>query len=109
LTIGSLVKTSNCRRSAHAAPRCARAIARADADYDRRASQELTRFAGEENVNDLPKIFLWWSNAYLRKHLEAFGRILLPRGFEQSHAALRQARLDRLRQLASRALARLRN
>lgn len=41
--------------------------------YARRVEQEVSRFAEEEVVNDLPPIFHYWSNTYLRPHLEAFG------------------------------------
>lgn len=41
--------------------------------YAQRVQQEVSRFAEEEVVNNLPPIFHYWSNTYLRKHLEAFG------------------------------------
>jgi SAM-dependent methyltransferase len=44
-----------------------------DADYARRAEQEIARFSGELDVNALPAIFHYWSNAYLRPQLQAFG------------------------------------
>lgn len=44
-----------------------------DADYARRAEQEITRFSAELDVNALPAIFHYWSDTYLRPQLEAFG------------------------------------
>lgn len=44
-----------------------------DSDYDARKRQELERFTQEIDVNDLPPIFHYWSNAYLRPLLESFG------------------------------------
>lgn len=41
--------------------------------YDRRVQQEVSRFAEEEVINDLPPIFHYWSNTYLRPQLESFG------------------------------------
>jgi 2-polyprenyl-3-methyl-5-hydroxy-6-metoxy-1,4-benzoquinol methylase len=41
--------------------------------YENRARQEIDRFAQEEVVNDLPPIFHYWSNKYLRPRLETFG------------------------------------
>ena len=41
--------------------------------YEARARQEVERFAQEEVVNDLPPIFHYWSNKYLRPRLETFG------------------------------------
>lgn len=42
-------------------------------DYEGRVKQEVTRFAGEEVINDLPGIFHYWSNKYLRPLMEEFG------------------------------------
>lgn len=42
-------------------------------DYEGRVKQEVTRFTGEEVVNDLPGIFHYWSNKYLRPLMEEFG------------------------------------
>lgn len=41
--------------------------------YDDRVSQEVARFSTEEVIDDLPPIFSYWSNTYLRPHLEHFG------------------------------------
>ena len=41
--------------------------------YEWRALQEVSRFSEEENVNDLPAIFNYWSNAHLRLRFEEFG------------------------------------
>lgn len=45
----------------------------ADRDYVGRVRQEVTRFAKQEIVNDLPLIFHYWSNRYLRPLQERFG------------------------------------
>lgn len=42
-------------------------------DYDTRASLEVARFAQDEAVHDLPPVFHYWSNTYLRPQLEIFG------------------------------------
>lgn len=42
-------------------------------DYRNRVEQESQRFAKEVDVNDLPPIFHYWSNTYLRPMLEDFG------------------------------------
>lgn len=42
-------------------------------DYGTRLRQERERFAQEVDVNDLPPIFHYWSNTYLRPLLESFG------------------------------------
>ena len=42
-------------------------------DYARKLAEESSRFAKEVNVNDLPPIFHYWSNTYLRPALESFG------------------------------------
>lgn len=42
-------------------------------DYQRRAVEEAERFTKELNVNALPEIFHYWSNAYVRPRLESFG------------------------------------
>lgn len=42
-------------------------------EYENRVRQEVTRFAAEEVINDLPSIFDYWSNTYLRPVLESFG------------------------------------
>lgn len=39
----------------------------------RRAREETDRFAQDEDVHDLPPIFHYWSNTYLRPRLESFG------------------------------------
>ncbi|HEX6833456.1 MAG TPA: class I SAM-dependent methyltransferase [Rudaea sp.] len=44
-----------------------------DGDYARRIAQEQTIFAQQEEVNDLPAIFHYWSDKYLRPKLEEFG------------------------------------
>ncbi len=44
-----------------------------DADYARRAEQEIVRFSAELDVNALPAMFHYWSNTYLRPQLQAFG------------------------------------
>lgn len=41
--------------------------------YDERVRQEVARFSGGEVINDLPPIFSYWSNTYLRPRLEHFG------------------------------------
>ena len=42
-------------------------------EYGTRVQQEIARFAEEEVVNNLPRIFDYWSNKYLRPQLESFG------------------------------------
>lgn len=42
-------------------------------DYVARIQEETSRFAAETVVNDLPPIFHYWSNTYLRPRLEEFG------------------------------------
>lgn len=60
--------------------------------YEGRIQQEISRFAAEEIVNDLPPIFHYWSNTYLRPKLEAFGfscpEDFFARRIERQHAAL---------------------
>lgn len=41
--------------------------------YRGRVADEVARFAACENVHDLPPIFHYWSNRYLRPTLETFG------------------------------------
>ena len=41
--------------------------------YAARMAQETSIFAGQEEVHDLPPIFHYWSNRYLRPKLETFG------------------------------------
>lgn len=43
------------------------------ADYEGQVQEEVSRFAEDENVHDLPGIFHYWSNTYLRPRLETFG------------------------------------
>lgn len=42
-------------------------------EYAARIAQETSRFSAELDVNALPDIFHYWSNAYLRPMLEQFG------------------------------------
>jgi SAM-dependent methyltransferase len=44
-----------------------------DGGYARRLREEAERFAQVHDVNDLPPIFHYWSNRYLRPMLETFG------------------------------------
>jgi SAM-dependent methyltransferase len=41
--------------------------------YDRQLAQELSRFETDVNVHDLPRIFHYWSNRYLRPKFESLG------------------------------------
>ncbi len=41
--------------------------------YESRINTELTNFKHDEIVHDLPAIFHYWSNTYLRPKIEAFG------------------------------------
>lgn len=41
--------------------------------YDRQLAQEIARFEADVNVHDLPPIFHYWSNRYLRPKLESLG------------------------------------
>lgn len=45
----------------------------ADLDHAARIAQETARFADEVEVHDLPPIFHYWSDRYLRPKLEYFG------------------------------------
>lgn len=45
----------------------------ARSDYARRVAQESERFAIETNIHDLPPIFHYWSNKFLRPMIESFG------------------------------------
>lgn len=56
-----------------AAPAPVPATSAAGDDYAQRVRQEVDRFALDEAVNELPRIFHYWSNTYLRPQLEAFG------------------------------------
>ncbi len=42
-------------------------------DYAARVAREQAIFAGQEEVHDLPGIFHYWSNTWLRPQLELFG------------------------------------
>lgn len=42
-------------------------------DYADRLAREQAIFAGQEEVHDLPSIFHYWSNTWLRPQLETFG------------------------------------
>lgn len=53
--------------------------------YDNRFENETDRFSNVEEVNDLPPIFHYWSNSYLRPQLEQFG-FSHPDGFFKSYA-----------------------
>lgn len=44
-----------------------------EAIYARRVQEEVERFAEDEQVHDLPRIFDYWSNTYLRPLFESFG------------------------------------
>ena len=44
-----------------------------DLDYQARAAREAEFFSDYVNVHDLPDIFHYWSNKFLRPDLEAFG------------------------------------
>lgn len=44
-----------------------------DAEYATRAAVEKTIFAGQTDVHDLPPIFHYWSNRWLRPEMERFG------------------------------------
>jgi len=48
-------------------------LASPDTGQDIRTHAETARFAQDEHVHDLPPIFHYWSNTYLRPRLEAFG------------------------------------
>jgi len=72
---------------------------RQDEDYARRLSEEADRFAKEIDVNDLPPIFHYWSNRYLRPILESFG-FSNPDQFYARHIADRAATAGELRVLS---------
>jgi SAM-dependent methyltransferase len=42
-------------------------------DYERRFASELQTFEHQEEVHDLPQIYHYWSNRWLRPMLQAFG------------------------------------
>ena len=42
-------------------------------DYEQRMASEVRTYEGQVNVHDLPEIFHYWSNRYLRPILEDFG------------------------------------
>ena len=42
-------------------------------EYADRLAQEKSRFDAEINVHDLPDIFHYWSNKYLRPFINSFG------------------------------------
>jgi len=42
-------------------------------DYAARVAREQAIFSGQEEVHDLPRIFHYWSNTWLRPQLELFG------------------------------------
>lgn len=44
-----------------------------DSEYDQRLATETAIFAEQTEVHDLPAIFHYWSNRYLRPKLETFG------------------------------------
>lgn len=44
-----------------------------DAEYRARVAAETAIFTDQTEVHDLPRIYHYWSNAYLRPRLEAFG------------------------------------
>lgn len=62
--------------------------------YARRVQQEVSRFAEEEVINDLPPIFHYWSNTYLRQHLESFG-FSYPEDFFARRIEAHARKLDR--------------
>ena len=45
----------------------------ADAAYQARIAAEIKTFADQVNVHDLPKMFHYWSNTYLRPMMESLG------------------------------------
>lgn len=45
----------------------------ADPDYEARIAAEIQTFADQVNVHDLPEIFHYWSNKYLRPMMESLG------------------------------------
>jgi SAM-dependent methyltransferase len=66
-------------------------------DYERRARQEVQRFAGDFDVHALPPIFHYWSNRYLRPLLESFGASHPDDFFARQIAALAARDARRLR------------
>jgi len=45
----------------------------AQQDYDARVLKEIDTFSGQTDVHDLPAIYHYWSNRYVRPKLERFG------------------------------------
>ncbi|MBN8477588.1 MAG: class I SAM-dependent methyltransferase [Burkholderiales bacterium] len=60
-------------RLAHILRRARGLVARGRAGYRARLAGEVGRYAACEEVHDLPAIFHYWSNRYLRPRLEAHG------------------------------------
>ena len=74
------------RNAARAALRRLTAASAASSQYDARLASEVRRYEGVTNVHDLPPIFHYWSNRYLRPKLERFG-FPSPDGFFASQIA----------------------
>jgi SAM-dependent methyltransferase len=69
--------------------------------YSDRLRQETSRFAGELDINNLPAIFHYWSNKYLRPELEAFGYKHPEHFFETEFAKIVEASPGRISRFAS--------
>lgn len=71
-----------------------------DDAYQRRLSNELKTFENDEDVHDLPEIFHYWSNKYLRPKLEQYG-IKHPEHFFFKYSDRRIGELERPARLLS--------
>lgn len=67
-TPGDVAGTDDDATNSHSEP-----VETGSAEYASRLALETARFASELEVHDLPAIFHYWSNRYLRPKLEFFG------------------------------------
>lgn len=70
-------------------------------DYGDRLAQEKERFDAEVNVHDLPEIFHYWSNKYLRPLLNEFGYDGIDDFFAREIADAKDAAGDRRLEVVS--------
>jgi hypothetical protein len=76
-------------RSIPAAPALAEpeTAGRQESEYERKLRREQDHFGGVANIHDLPPIFHYWSNKYIRPLVEEFG-FTLPEELYAKYLAL---------------------
>jgi SAM-dependent methyltransferase len=83
-----------CEHSSEAEADTAATAADAEISYDARMAAEIATFADQINVHDLPEMFHYWSNTYLRPMTESLG-YSYPEDFFAKEIARARASADR--------------